>query len=340
MTNNYDICIPKTHGTFDAQLAELEERLYRHLADEEAKGRHLIYSKVFLSDAQNQYSSLVGSKLYKGLLSTAATTAIEQPPACGSKIGVLTVCGNASHALFHSMRLSEEEAAGNDSYTQTSLLFQRYISEMEAKGLDMATHLVRTWIYVAGIDTNYAGVVKARNDIFRKHGMTADTHFVASTGIGGYTQTRSALVAIDFLTYPNIKEEDKKYLKALDHLNPTHEYGVAFERGTKLSLPDVASPIYYISGTASIDKRGKVVNEGDVTLQACRLLENIEALLNDGGASLDDIKYLIVYLRDLSDRDIVEEYMGKRFPAIPHITVQAKVCRPQWLIEMECVARG
>ena len=119
---------------------------------------------------------------------------------------------------------------------------------------DMKTHLVRTWIYVADIDVNYSGVVKARNDIFAREGLTADTHFIASTGIGGRTDCRTACVAIDFLTYPHIQESDKKYLKALTHLNPTHEYGVAFERGTRLQLP--SSLLYYISGTASIDNKG------------------------------------------------------------------------------------
>ena len=31
-------------------------------------------------------------------------------------------------------------------------------------------------------------------------------------------------------------KKDKKYLQALEHLNPAHEYGVAFERGTRLTL--------------------------------------------------------------------------------------------------------
>ena len=46
---------------------------------------------------------------------------------------------------------------------------------------------------------------------------------------------------------------DRLYLKALDHLNPTHEYGVAFERGTRVSLPGKYQ--YFISGTASINNQ-------------------------------------------------------------------------------------
>ena len=95
---------------------------------------------------------------------------------------------------------------------------------------------------------------------------------------------------------------------------------------------------FFISGTASIDKHGNVIYVGDVMRQANRLLENINALLKDGGATLDSAKYFIVYLRDISDYATVEEFMKQRFPSVPHVIVQAKVCRPEWLIEMECIA--
>ena len=51
--------------------------------------------------------------------------------------------------------------------------------------MTMERNLIRTWIYVTNIDVNYQGVVEARNDIFDKEGLTADTHYIASTGIGG-----------------------------------------------------------------------------------------------------------------------------------------------------------
>lgn len=334
---NYKIFCPQNRGLFSERIEELTSLVSEWLAEESQLGRGLRFSKVFLSDAQNQYSQYEKSKLHS-ILSSSATSMVEQPPTDGSKIAILAATsGQAYDILFDSMRLGEEEANGLDSYQQATALFNRYIKYTEAKGLDIKTHLVRTWIYVSDIDTNYQGVVSARNDIFAKHGMTAETHFVASTGIGGNTNIRTASVAIDFLTYPSIKEGDKKYLQALDHLNPTHEYGVAFERGTKLSLAN--EDVFYISGTASIDNNGKVVNLGYVERQAERLLENIEALLKNGEATISDVKYFTVYLRDLSDHNIVDRFMKSHFPCIPYLIVLAKVCRPQWLIEMECVAR-
>lgn len=207
---------------------------------------------------------------------------------------------------------------------------------MEAHGLDMSTHLVRTWIYIADIDVNYAGVVKARNDIFERYGLTADNHYIASTGIGGDSQSRHACVAIDFLTYPEIAEEQKTYLKAPEYLNPTHEYGVAFERATRLTVDNVSH--YYVSGTASIDNHGDVLYLGDVERQTYRLLENVEALLAEGEAKMSDIRYFIVYLRDISDYEVVDAVFSSRFPSVPYIIVHGKVCRPEWLVEAECIA--
>lgn len=336
MMNPYHILSASPCGSFASRLADLKDQL-AHLQQQEAqRGNTIRYARVFLSDAQNQYQSLVESELYQGILANTPTSVVEQPPLNGSKVSLLVKMGKEESGIFQSLRLTEEETRTADSYMQTLMLFEKYIQSMEGRGVDMKTHLVRTWIYVADIDVNYDGVVRARNDIFRRYGLTAETHFIASTGIGGRTHVRHASVAIDFLTYPDIEEADKYYLQALDHLNPTHEYGVAFERGTRVTLPTRQE--YFISGTASIDRCGNVLYLGDVERQTERLLENINALLRDGGAELADMRYFIIYLRDLSDHDIVARHMTRRFPNTPHIIVEGKVCRPTWLIEMEGVA--
>ena len=47
---------------------------------------------------------------------------------------------------------------------------------------------------------------------------------------------------------------------------------------------------------------------------------------------------LLVYLRDPSDYAVVSRLFAQRFPATPHVILWAPVCRPGWLIEMECIA--
>ena len=335
--DKYIIIAPKGRERFMNRVDELYLTLSTYLEEEHSSGRHLQLAKVFLSDAQNQYGDLVASPLYQSILSKSACSIIEQPPLDGSKITILVKTSDCrDNFILDSIRLSEEETRGMNSYIQTMLIFNKYLEKMKQEGLTLKEHCVRTWIYVADIDVNYEGMVRARNDIFRNQGFTPETHFIASTGIGGFSQTRSASVAIDFLTYPEVKETDKKYLHALDNLNPTHEYGVSFERGTCLDLD--GKQTIFISGTASIDKYGKAMYVGDIKRQTARLLENIGALLHDGGATMRDVQYFLVYLRDPSDRELVEEFLSKAYPTTPHVLLQGKVCRPEWLVEMECVA--
>jgi len=119
-------------------------------------------------------------------------------------------------------------------------------------------------------------------------------------------------------------------------LNKTIEYGVTFERGTLFNYGDRSH--IYISGTASIDNRGEVLHVGDIVKQTERMWENVEALLSEGEMSYDDVMQIIVYLRDTADYDVVSRMFRKKFPNTPYVITLAPVCRPTWLIEMECIA--
>lgn len=335
--DQYKIISDNGRGLYEERLTGLYDSVKSYLEAEQRENRRLSYTKVFLSDISNQEEQLRQSPLMTELIGRSACTIIQQSPIGGAKIGLLLKTSDEPDGFtLHSLRLTDDEVMNFGSYMQTVMLFDKYIALLEAEGLNLKEHCVRTWLYVRDIDTNYDGVVKARNDIFRQHGLTVDTHFIASTGIGGRAMGKNVCVAIDFLTARDIRPEDKLYLKALDHLNPTHEYGVAFERGVRVALPTKYE--YFISGTASINHRGEVINVGNVTKQTERLLENIGALLADGGATMADVKYFIVYLRDLADVQAVDDYMAKAYPDVPRIITHANVCRPAWLVEMECIA--
>ena len=47
---------------------------------------------------------------------------------------------------------------------------------------------------------------------------------------------------------------------------------------------------------------------------------------------------MIVYLRDVADYELVRRLYAERFPDKPCVIVHAPVCRPGWLVEMECMA--
>ncbi len=67
-------------------------------------------------------------------------------------------------------------------------------------------------------------------------------------------------------------------------------------------------------------------------------IQKCDALLSEADCSYDDVCEMIVYLRDLADYTLVKELFEERFSDKPLVIVQAPVCRPGWLVEMECMA--
>lgn len=65
----------------------------------------------------------------------------------------------------------------------------------------------------------------------------------------------------------------------------------------------------------------------------------LDQLLREGGSSLEKVPYLIIYLRDIADYTLVDAYIQRRFQYLPRVILEARVCRPSWLIEMECEVR-
>ena len=77
---------------------------------------------------------------------------------------------------------------------------------------------------------------------------------------------------------------------------------------------------------------------GDIRRQTQRMWENVEVLLAEAECTFEHVGHLLVYLRDMADYTIVREMFEERFPSIPKLYLLAPVCRPGWLIEMECMA--
>ncbi len=308
----------------------------------------LVWSRMFFSDIANQLEDFKSHALYR-MVCNGALSCIEQPPLGGSKIALIAgiteeeivrlgteskrvILCNGMRFFFESVRFSQEEALTMSPKQQTMEAFLRHTSWLKKEGLTLKDHCHRTWLYVRDIDNNYRQVVEGRNVFFEKEDLTPNTHFIASTGIEGNCFAPAAAVGIDFWS---VDDENCKvrYLSATDYLNPTHEYGVAFERGTLIETNGTKR--WLISGTASIDNKGVCLHRGNVIEQANRLFLNIEKLLEDGRATLEAIKWMTVYLRDISDYGIIQQYLIERFPNLPFVIVAACVCRPEWLIEVE-----
>lgn len=222
-------------------------------------------------------------------------------------------------------------APGADSEQQTAGILAAYEADLASRGISLPDNCIRTWFYVHDIDNNYAGMVKGRRENFETIGLTSQTHYIASTGICG-TPAAGGLVQMD--AYAVKGQFSQHYLYAPTHLNPTYEYGVTFERGVRLET--AADARVLISGTASIDNKGAVLHVGDVVAQTGRMMENVEVLLAEAGCSWKGIRQAVFYLRNSADYEKIAPLVAERC-SFPYVIVLAPVCRPDWLIEMECI---
>ena len=109
-----------------------------------------------------------------------------------------------------------------------------------------------------------------------------------------------------------------------------------FRSGTSVDFADRRH--VYISGTASINNRGEIVHPFNVMKQLDRTLDNISTLLSEAECKMTDVVQMIVYLRDIADYSMVKNFFDKLHSNIPKVIVLAPVCRPGWLIEIECIA--
>jgi 2-iminobutanoate/2-iminopropanoate deaminase len=138
---------------------------------------------------------------------------------------------------------------------------------------------------------------------------------------------------------------ERRAMKAPQVLNEAYDYAKpsSFSRGMRIDLGSVT--VLLISGTASVDESGVSVHIGDFRLQCRRMLHNVTELLATEGATWHDVVRTTYYLRDI-DRDYEafnEErtafYQSQGLDPLPASTgIQAKLCRPELLVEMEAIA--
>ncbi len=329
--------------SFLSQLERMKMAEQKLSLEDDLKHTSVIFKRYFLSDAVNQISSVFDKANDEDCASV-----IQQPPLNGTKIGLwmylvrnvkvenknnTTYFTHNKYSHFWNWAMQSSEG---DSYSQTQTLLDNYSALLDMNGMNMKDNCIRTWFYVRDVDIQYLPMVVARREFFEKQGMTKDSHFIASTGICGVSDLPKAIIQMGAYSVKGLTQGQQTYIKALSNLNPTHEYGVTFERGTVVHYGDRNH--IFISGTASINNKGEVVFVNDVVKQTYRMWDNVRALLDEANSSFDDIMQIVVYLRDTADYSIVKNMFDEKFPDVPRIITLAPVCRPNWLIEMECMA--
>jgi 2-iminobutanoate/2-iminopropanoate deaminase len=98
----------------------------------------------------------------------------------------------------------------------------------------------------------------------------------------------------------------------------------------------------YVSGTTPFDVDRNIA-KGDFNAQMRQVMENLRAILDAAGSSLDKVVKVNVILVRISDfaamNEIYKEYFKEgTYPA--RTTIEAKLAGQDFLLEIECVAEA
>ena len=104
----------------------------------------------------------------------------------------------------------------------------------------------------------------------------------------------------------------------------------------------VAGDTVYLRGQVAQDLETREnVAVGDPAGQAAQVCDNVELLLREAGASLEQIVSCTVYLTDIRHREAVYRVLGERlrgvYPVFTGVVVSA-LARPEWLVEVTVTA--
>ena len=97
----------------------------------------------------------------------------------------------------------------------------------------------------------------------------------------------------------------------------------------------------YVSGQIPLDPESGQLVSGDVVVQAERVIDNLEAVLEAGGSSLERVVRATVFLTDLAAFPRVNEVYARRFtgdPAPARATVQVAALPLGAEIEIDAIA--
>jgi 2-iminobutanoate/2-iminopropanoate deaminase len=102
----------------------------------------------------------------------------------------------------------------------------------------------------------------------------------------------------------------------------------------------VYNGIAYLSGQIPLDPATGQVVEGDIATQTARVLDNLKAVLEASGSSLDAVLKTTVFLADMNDFPKMNEVYARYFTENPpaRATVEVRRLPRDVKVEIEAVA--
>lgn len=212
--------------------------------------------------------------------------------------------------------------------------YQRSADGLAELGMSFSD-VVRTWIYLKNMDHTYAPF-NAQRDRFYVDNEVFSRRVPASTAIGKPQNTGAEMV-LHILAVKPLRQDVVIQPVPSPLQCSAMNYKVSFSRAMEIQTP--AYRRLLISGTASIDSQGKTVFEKDLSRQADRTVEVIEALLHSRGMTTSSLTRVLGYTKKDDNLAYGDRYIKKWVPATGHsLHVQGDVCRGNLLFEIEADA--
>ncbi len=88
-----------------------------------------------------------------------------------------------------------------------------------------------------------------------------------------------------------------------------------------------ANGFVFVSGQVAFDPATQQIVQGDIAVQTDRVLQNLSAILEAAGSSMQKVVRCGVFLKDMDDFGAMNEVYGKYFPASPPARSTVEVAR-------------
>ena len=100
-----------------------------------------------------------------------------------------------------------------------------------------------------------------------------------------------------------------------------------------------ANGLIFVAGQTARDPQTGEVIQGDITAQTERVMQNLKAILEAAGSSLDRTLKTTVYLKDMDDFDAMGKVYSRYFPSHPPARAAVEVSRLHGgRVEIELIA--
>ena len=240
--------------------------------------------------------------------------------------------------------LQKDSSIDNNRENQTIRMFDQANRLLHQQGATYQ-NVVRTWIYLTNILEWYGEFNNIRNAKYKEfnliptkaNGMaTEQIYLPASTGIQG-NNILGATALMDMMAIlrePNAQIEINQTTGSRQR--SPFRYGSAFSR--MMIIREKGKKLLHISGTASIDEQGRTLFPDNPREQIQRTFDIVDTLIKQEGASLQNICYATVFLKNQKDISIYQEVIKDYgLTEMPAICVIADICRDELLFELDAI---